>query len=140
MTASETDKVDESIINRGSRSIRRFCLVILYVLAGFWGVAQIVGSINGLIYILAALLFATVATHAALEDSRLRQVQFVHILQVLFFCTWPIASLIYLIVTRGWRGFGWWFLHAVGLYAATCFAFYSTYILLYWTGMINPGG
>ena len=130
--------VDESNAIRRSRSTRRLCLVILYMLAAFWGIAQIVSSTNALIYVLFVLLCATVSTHAAIEDSRSLRVQFVHILQVLFFFTWPVASLVYLMVTRGWRGFGWWLLHALGLFAAMCLTFCPTYVLLYWMGMIDP--
>ena len=102
MNASATESADDAITVRIPRLIRRCCVILLYVLAAFWGVAQIVSSANGLIYILSALLFATAATYAAIEDSRLLRIQFVRILQVLFFFTWPIASLICLMVTRDW--------------------------------------
>ena len=46
--------------------------------------------------------------------------------------TWPIASLIYLMVTRRWRGLGWWCLHAAGLFGTPFLTFCSTSLLLYW--------
>jgi hypothetical protein len=138
VTASTIELVHESTAHRRSRIVRGCCLAFLYFLAALWGVVQIVSANNGAVYLIFVLLFATSATYAAIEDGRLRQVQWLRIVQFLFLITWPFASLIYLMATRGWRGLGWWCLHAVGLIVATCLTYYPTFVILYAMGMLDP--
>lgn len=105
--------------------------MLLYAIAAFWGAAQMLVPTHEAVSLLTSLLFASVATHAAILDSRLFRVSFVHILRVIFFFTWPLAALVYLIATRGWRGLGWWLVHAIGVCATTCVAFCAAYYFLY---------
>ena len=139
MANSTADSAGTPFSDRERIAYRRYCLLALYVLAAFWGVAQIVSPTNGLIYFVTTILFASVATLWAIEDSRIRGVHIVRILQVLFFFTWPIASLIYLLATRQWRGLGWWLLNAMGLFAVMCGTFYPTFILCSRMASIDVG-
>lgn len=96
----------------------RYGLISLYVHAAVLGAVQMAFLENAAALLTIQLLIASAATYAAVEDSRRRGRSLVHSVQIVFFFTWPLAWLVYLIVTRGWRGVGWWLLHAVGLYAA----------------------
>ncbi|KAA1256831.1 hypothetical protein LF1_58810 [Rubripirellula obstinata] len=51
---------DETTANR--IQTRRWCVILLYTLAAFWGVAQIASPNNVFLYYLSALLFAGTAT------------------------------------------------------------------------------
>jgi len=109
-----------------------------YVAIAIWGVLQCVAADSTVTYYLASLIVAFLATNWAVVDSRTRASGFVAILQCVYFFTWPIASLVYLVATRGIRGIGWWLIHAVGLLVTVCLTFYPTFYLLYWFGWIDP--
>ncbi|WP_442510826.1 hypothetical protein SH528x_002472 [Novipirellula sp. SH528] len=94
---------------------RRLAVITLYVMAVFWGAMQMLTSNNGLLGMLCAMGFATSATMWFWIDCHMRSRPLPWSLQFVFFLTWPLASLIYLMASRGMRGFGYWLLHAVGL-------------------------
>ncbi|MCA9239246.1 MAG: hypothetical protein KDA37_03565 [Planctomycetales bacterium] len=113
------------------RASRNFSIALLYVLAFLSGVSQTFGLTSSLAELVSSVLFVSAVTSAAVADSRVRRFAFLRVLQELFFFTWPIASLIYLVRTRGWRGLGWWCLHAIGLFLAMCFSFLAAFVALY---------
>ena len=109
----------------------------MYGLSAFWGVAQIIAPNSGSLYIASAIAFATSATLWFMVDRRILAKPQLPILQLLFFFTWPAASLIHLITSRGIRGFGFWLLHSIGLFATMCLTFFPTMFLLYWLGVLD---
>lgn len=116
---------------------RRHAVVALYGLSAFWGIAQVVGSNNALLHIAATLAFAATATSWFSVDRRIYERPRIPVLQLLFFFTWPIASFIHLVSTRGFRGCAHWLLHAVGLFVTMCLTFIPTILLLYWLGILD---
>jgi hypothetical protein len=50
----------------------------------------------------------------------------------LFFFSWPVATLIYLVFSRQWLGLLIWFAHAVGLYVTLFLAANTRILLLNW--------
>jgi hypothetical protein len=116
---------------------RRYAVIALYGLSAFWGVAQLVAPDNSLLYIASAVAFATSATLWFGVDRRILAKPRLPILQLLFFFTWPIASLIHLLTSRGLRGVGHWLMHAVGLFATMCVTFFPAMFLLYWMGILE---
>ncbi|WP_068266955.1 hypothetical protein [Rubripirellula obstinata] len=126
---------DETTANR--IQTRRWCVILLYTLAAFWGVAQIASPNNVFLYYLSALLFAGTATCWASLDFRIQGRRFPGIVPLIYFLTWPAATLAYLVYTRGFRGLGYWALHALGLVAILMFTFVPSALLLDWLGWIN---
>lgn len=116
---------------------RRYSVITLYGLSAFWGVAQAVAPDNSLLYFASAIAFATSATLWFAIDRRILAKQKLPILHLLFFFTWPIASLIHLLVSRGIRGIGYWLIHACGLFGTMCLTFFPAVILQYWLGIID---
>jgi len=120
------------------RIVHRRCAVLaLYGLSAFWGVAQLVAPDHSLLYIANAIAFATSATLWFAMDRLVLAKPAVPILQLLFFATWPVASLIHLVTSRGLRGMGYWLLHTVGLYATMCLTFFPAMLLLNWLGVLT---
>lgn len=115
----------------------RYAVLALYGLSAFWGVAQVIAPDNAPLYIASAIAFATSATLWFSTDRRILAKPQVPILQLLFFFTWPVASLIHLPTSRGCRGVGYWLLHSVGLFATMCLTFFPAMFLLYWTGVLD---
>lgn len=113
---------------------RRRYVRIMYVLAACWGVAQGADIATGAVYFLAALLLASTATLWAITDNRVRGTRLLRIVQLIYFFSWPLAALIYLAITRQWRGVGYWVLHAIGLCTMVYLTFYPTCLLLDWLG------
>lgn len=116
---------------------RRRCVFLLYGLAAFWGIAQIASPNNVFLYYLSALLFAGTATTWASIDFRIRGRRFPGIVPLIYFITWPAATLVYLCCTRGFRGLGYWLLHAFGLFAFLMLTFAASAFLFDWLGLIN---
>ncbi len=119
---------------------RRYAVFALYGLSAFWGVAQLVVPDNSLLYIASAIAFATSATLWFTLDRRILSKTRLPILQLLFFFTWPVASLVHMLSSRGIRGVGYWMLHAVGLFATMCLTFFPAMFLLYWLGVLELDG
>ena len=134
MTPGTAKNGDAPPRDAGPISLRRFYVLLLYVLAAVWGVCQVISGQYALPFMLASLLYSSTATLWAATDSKLRARPLLPIVQLLFFLTWPIATCMYLIATRGWRGIGLWLLHAVGLMFTTCLTFYPTFLTLYYFG------
>ena len=116
---------------------RRYAVVALYGLSAFWGVAQLIAPGNAPLNVAGALAFAVSATLWFSTDRRILGKPQLPILQFLFFFSWPVASLIHLVTSRGLRGFGYWLLHSVGLFVTLCLTFFPTMFLLYWTGVLD---
>ena len=116
---------------------RKFAVIALYGLFAFWGAAQLVAPDNSLLYIASAIAFATSATFWFATDRRILAKPRLPILHLLFFFTWPIASLIHLLTSRGFRGIGYWMMHAIGLFATMCLTFFPAMFLLYWLGILE---
>jgi hypothetical protein len=116
---------------------RRYAVLVLYGMSAFWGVAQLVAPGNSLLYIASAMVFATSATLWFTIDRRILSKAPLPVLQMLFFFTWPVASLIHLLTSRGIRGLGHWLLHAAGLFATMCLTFFPAMFLLYWLGFLD---
>ena len=116
---------------------RRYAVLALYGLSAFWGVAQLVAPDNSLLYVVSAFAFATSATLWFAADRRVLAKPRLPILQLLFFFTWPVASLVHLLATRGLRGMGFWLVHSVGLFVAMCSTFFPAMFLLSWLGMLG---
>lgn len=116
---------------------RRYAVFALYGLSAFWGVAQLVAPDNFLLYIIGSFAFSTSATLWFAIDRRLLAKPRLPILQLLFFFTWPAASLIHLLTSRGLRGIGYWLLHSVGLFVMMCLTFIPGMFFLYWMGMLD---
>jgi hypothetical protein len=112
-------------------------VIALYGLSAFWGVAQLIAPGNARLYVAGALAFAISATLWFAIDRRILGKPQLPVLQFLFFISWPVASLIHLVTSRGLRCFGYWLLHSVGLIVTMCLTFYPTMILLYWTGVLD---
>jgi len=116
---------------------RRSSVYLLYGLAAFWGFVQVVIPDSGSAYFLTAIAFASAATAWAVHDARLLERCVPSIVWILFFFTWPVASLLYLIWTSGIPGVGYWVVNAVGLYVIMVVLFYPTFYLLYSLDMID---
>lgn len=116
---------------------RRYAVIALYGLSAFWGVAQVVAPDNSLLYLASAAAFATSATLWFATDRRILAKSRLPILQLLFFFTWPIASLVHLLTSRGLRGLGLWLVHVFGLFATMCATFFPAIILLHSIGVLD---
>lgn len=107
--------------------LRRDCVIAIYLLTILQGISQSAGTQSNLMWLLSSVLYASAATHWALLDSRLRGRPMLRISQELYFFSWPIAALFYLIATRKWRGLGLWLLTVFSLYATFYLAALATY-------------
>lgn len=116
---------------------RRYVVMALYGLSACWGVAQTLERENAIVEVAGAIAFATTATLWFTIDRRILAKPQLPILQLLFFCTWPVASLIHLVASRGLRGFGYWLLHAIGMFATMCLTFIPGALVLSWMGVID---
>ena len=114
-----------------------FPLVALYVATVAWGVTQCFTQ-NGGVYYLFALFMASMAAMWVVFDARHRGKPLVSVVQFLVFIFWPIAVPVYLIATRGVRGFGWSLLNFFGLVVALCIGFYATLLAAYGPDAIWP--
>ena len=114
-----------------------FPLVALYVATAVWGVTQCFTQ-NAGVYYLFALFMASMAAMWVVFDARHRGKPLVSAVQFLIFIFWPIAAPIYLIATRGIRGFGWSILNFIGLVVALCIGFYATMLAAYGPDSIWP--
>ena len=110
---------------------------MLYGLAAFWGFIQVALPNSGATSILFAIAFASVVTSWAVFDSRVHAIFIPSVAWLLYYCTWPAASLLYLIWTRGISGFGYWVVNAIGLVVTVLLLFYLTFYLLYSLNMID---
>jgi hypothetical protein len=108
------------------------CVFMLYILAGLNGISQAVGSQNGLVFFLNIILCSSACTLWAMIDTRLAGKCMLRIKQEVFFFSWPVATLVYLIKTRKWYGLGLWLLNVLALYATLFLTFYSTWFLIGW--------
>lgn len=118
-------------------AMRRRCIWLIYGATAFWGVAQVVAAESAAIYMLAVLLIASAATCWAVLDARLAGRRMSAIVPPVYFFLWPVASLVYLLWSRGWRGLAIWAIHVVCLSATLAMTFYPTVILLYSLGVID---
>lgn len=117
---------------------RRYTVIALYVIAAIWGMLQIVVPEGSPIDVFFSLAFALIATSWCAADCLVRDHRLRGWARIAYFLTWPLASLIYLIATRQWRGIGLWILHAVGLIIINVVATIAALGVLYSLGWIDP--
>jgi hypothetical protein len=103
----------------------------LYVCAALQGISDVVSPDNGLLYLLVALAFASLTSQWCVIDSRRMGQPMLHIVQMITFCTWPVAVPIYLVSSRRLRGVGVAVLHGIGLLAVAWLSFLATVLALY---------
>jgi hypothetical protein len=111
-------------------NLRWLLVAQLYIASLLWGIVQVFTQHAGL-YFLFAIIMATASALWTVSDARSRGRPVLHIVQLFLFLFWPIAIPIYLVLSRGIRGFGWSLLHAVGLMAALYLGFYITVFSVY---------
>lgn len=112
------------------RRLSRNSAISLYLLSAFYGGLQFAFPENGRLDLLSTLLFALAAYCWARYDSLARSSPMLPILQMLYFLTWPIGSLIYLIFRSGWKGAGIWLLNVICLCFTNVAAAYATLIAI----------
>jgi hypothetical protein len=88
-----------------------------------WGALQIAFPNNGSLYLLSALLFASLATGWAIWDAKSHGIGILPILQMLYFFVWPVSELTYLIYRSGIRGVLTATIHGIGLVATLAVTF-----------------
>lgn len=119
----------------------KYCLITMYSLCGIFGISQVVAYSNLTVHNVLSLLLAGVATCWANADVTTRGIRFHVILRVIYFLTWPLASLVYLIATRKFFGVGWWLLNAAAMYGTTAVLYYTSYFILFTIGrgdLVDP--
>ncbi len=134
MTADPT--LPTQSVTRTER-LRRWSVYALYGLAAFWGLIQVILPSSGSAYVLTAIAVASAATAWAANDAKIHERGVPSIVWLLFFLTWPLATLMYLIWTRGIPGVGYWVVNVVGLVIVMMLLFYPTFYLLYSFDMID---
>ena len=77
------------------------------------------------------LCMAVSAIYWVQLDARHRERPIPRIALQLLLMIWMLFVPVYLIWTRGFRGFGWAILNIVGLYLITLFSFFTTLLLVY---------
>ena len=113
----------------------------MYGLAALHGVTQVFWGEGAAIEFVISLLMALAATNWAIYDRRTQGGGFHGVLRVVYFVTWPLASLVYLIATRKFRGLGWWAVNVVALIATMGITLWLTVFFLEVVGreeLIDP--
>lgn len=124
-------------IDAARTAYRRYAVIGLYVLSAFWGVAQLLEPANSILDVTSTIAFASCATLWFTIDRRILGKPQIPVLRLLFLLTWPAGSLVHLLTSRGLRGVGYWFLHAVGMFLTTCLTFFPAMFLLSWMGVVD---
>ena len=109
---------------------RRHAVILLFAVAAGWGIVQIPISGTAFPEILGMLGFAVTCTCWFVVDRRVLGNPAVPIVHTLFLFSWPLASLIHLAATRGFRGLGIWMLFVFGLMVVMCATYVPTVLLL----------
>jgi len=110
-------------------------LIALVLLTAADAIGLLVSEQYSWIETLISLAMAFTATNWAVADARRRDRNLHPVVRLIFFLTWPLASLVYLVATRKLRGFGWWLLWVlvlVGTSLATLFAAMAFWSLAGW--------
>lgn len=108
-------------------------IIYLYAAVAVFGIAEVFAAEYGFVNVFLSLVIALLATNWLAIDCRRREIRLVPIVRLLYFISWPVASLIYLVSTRGVTGFGWWALNFVGLIGTLMIVFIPAVIIA--TGM-----
>jgi hypothetical protein len=116
---------------------RRYALILMFALAAFWGIAQVVSFDNTLLHVLISIVISASATACIVADCRIHGHTPAHIVQGIVYFTWPFSSFLYLVSSRSWRGAGLWFLIAIGLFLVFLIATVPTMIVLESIGWID---
>ncbi len=66
-----------------------------------------------------------------------RGINFLPILQILYFLLWPIGATVYLIYRSGWRGLLSAGLHGFGMRFLMTVTFYATFFGLHFAGLLD---
>lgn len=114
-----------------ARRMRLWSALLLYGIVSAWGALQVVSPGSAAAYILSALLIASTATTWAVYDAQVREFYVPGIVWKLYFVTWPFASFLYLIWTRGVAGLGYWLVNAMGMVFTVCVTLYLAFYLRY---------
>lgn len=109
---------------------RWLLVVLLYAATIAWGAVEVFTQHTGLLFLF-TIFSASTATWWAVVDARRRGHPIPYSLQFLLYLFLPVSLPIYLIWSRGLRGFGWSLLHAIGLGLAMCLGFYGTAFIVY---------
>lgn len=112
--------------------LRRHCVIAIYGLTVVYGFVLAAGQFDGAFYMFFAAAYASAFTLWAVNDSRIRGRPMYRISEELFFFSWPVATLIYSVGTRRWKGLGQWLAHAIGLYVTLLLAYNGRILLLRW--------
>ncbi|TWU34337.1 hypothetical protein [Novipirellula artificiosorum] len=131
------EQADAELHDESASASRQRSLVALYVLTAVCGAVQVVTYESSAIHYLFSLSIALAATSWAVADSRIRGRRFIGILRVVYLLVWPLASLVYLLLTRRLRGLGWWGLNGAALFATLMLTFFSMYFLLLAIGRLD---
>jgi len=115
----------------------RQCVIGLYAMSAIWGALQIAFPENGVLYLVSALLFASLASGWAIFDGKMRGIRILPVLQMLHFFFWPIGAVIYLLYRSGMRGLLTAVVHGICLTTTLAVAFYSTFYGLHFAGMLD---
>jgi hypothetical protein len=99
------------------RKQRILFLIAFYVLVAMWTIrANIFAAETGVDAIIAVCI-AISATLACIVDSKIVARPMSHAGQWVMLLVWPVAVPIYLLSSRGWRGFKWIAIHFIAISA-----------------------
>jgi hypothetical protein len=100
------------------RKLRGYSLLMLYAFVFLLGFSiPFTTSWSGPLSEVSLIFGSGAATYWAVEDSRIRNRPLHGIVVPLYFFSWPIASLVYLLASRRSQGALWWLLNLGGLFA-----------------------
>jgi hypothetical protein len=109
---------------------RRFPIVMLYLASIVNGIVQCFEPNPSVVWTVACCVGLS-AIHWVQLDAIHRKHPIPRIALQLLLMIWMLFVPIYLIWTRGFRGFGWAVLNLVGIYAMTLISFFTTLLLVY---------
>ena len=133
---AELEKTGEDQ-NATYAKVSRRCVIGLYVVSAVWGALQIAFPENGILYLVSALLGASLATGWSIFDAKMQGIRILPVLQMLYFFIWPMGAVIYLLYRSGMRGLLTAVVHGIGLTTTLAAAFYATLYGLHFTAMLD---
>ncbi|MCM2372195.1 hypothetical protein [Aporhodopirellula aestuarii] len=120
--------------DRIQRSTQTLLLLSLYATVAFASAFGVFHYDSATAYCVHSIVFAIVGTTWAINDARIRAVTFHPVLRMLHLLFCPISLVLYLVVTRGFRGLGIAALHGIAMIVVANIAFYSVFCAIYFTG------
>jgi hypothetical protein len=131
--AQNSEDVRDTTYARASRR----CVMGLYAMSAIWGAVQIAFPESGVLYLVSALLFASLASGWASFDAKMRGIKIIPVLRMLYFFLWPIGAVVYLLFRSGLRGLLTAVVHGIGLITTLAVASYATLYGLHFAGMLD---